>query len=92
MSKRENQSIRRSSSFKNLSLTTLGWELALPIFGGALSGYYLDNALRTQYALTILLLVVGIFFGYYNLIKLIDLEILRSKAADQRQNNRETKT
>ena len=92
MSKKVSQANQRSSLSKNLSLTTLGWELALPIFGGALLGYYLDRSLNTQYALTVILLIVGIFFGYYNLVKLIDLEILRNKVAAQRQKNRETET
>lgn len=74
---------------KNVSLTTLGWELALPIFGGALLGYYLDKTLNTNHLLTLILLLAGIFMGYYNLIKLIELEILRTKAAKQKKSGQE---
>lgn len=90
MKKSDKKRLNSLSSHKNISLTTLGWELALPIFGGALFGYYLDKTLNIQYALTVILLITGIFMGYYNLIKLIDLEILRTKAANLRQKNRET--
>lgn len=77
--------VKKNNNFRNISLTTLGWEMALPIFGGALMGFHLDKVLNTHYILTLVLLIAGIFTGYYNLIKLIELEILRTKAAKQRQ-------
>jgi len=89
MKKRDKKRLIPSSPLYNISLTTLGWELALPIFGGALLGYYLDKSLNIQYALTLIMLISGILMGYYNLIKLIDLEILRTKAANKRKKNRE---
>ena len=65
----------------NFSLTSLGWELALPIFGGVLIGYRIDRILiNSQYIFTIALLFLGIIAGYYNLYKLIELEVLRTKA------------
>ena len=75
--KKENKKVR----LRNITLTTLGWELALPIFGGVLIGFHLDNFFDTNYALTFGLLIIGIITGYYNLIKLIELEMLRTKAA-----------
>ena len=89
MNKEEKKTPTRASAIKSISLTSLGWELALPIFCGALLGYYLDKSLNTQYVLTIVLLLTGVFFGYYNLAKLISLESLRTKAARLRQKNRE---
>ena len=65
---------------KNISLTSLGWELALPIFGGVLLGYQIDRILiGSKYTFTIFLLLTGIVVGYYNLYKLIELEMLRTK-------------
>ena len=47
--------------------STLGWDLALPIFIGVLLGYYLDRQLGTKYTFTIGLLMVGIGAGFYNI-------------------------
>jgi F0F1-type ATP synthase assembly protein I len=70
----------KSKKYKNISLTSLGWELALPIFGGVFIGYQLDQILvKSRYFFTISFLVFGIVVGYYNLYKLIDLEMLRIK-------------
>lgn len=70
----------KSKKYKNISLTSLGWELALPIFGGVFIGYQLDKILiKSQYLFTVSFLVIGIIIGYYNLYKLIDLELLRTK-------------
>jgi len=70
----------KSKKYKNFSLTSLGWELALPIFGGVFIGYQLDQILvKSRYFFTISFLVFGIVVGYYNLYKLIDLEMLRNK-------------
>lgn len=70
----------KSKKYKNFSLTSLGWELALPIFGGVFIGYQLDQILvKSRYFFTISFLVFGIVVGYYNLYKLIDLEMLRIK-------------
>jgi len=54
-----------------LTATTLGWELALPIFGGALGGYTLDRWLGTGPGFTIGLLLFGVVSGYYNLARFI---------------------
>jgi ATP synthase protein I len=50
-----------------LSALSLGWELAIPIFGGVLAGYALDRWLGTGHIFTLGLLVLGIFIGFMNL-------------------------
>ena len=71
---------KQKNGIRNISLTSLGWELALPIFGGVLIGYQLDHILTdSSYLFTISLLLFGIIMGYYNLYKLIELEMLRTK-------------
>jgi predicted F0F1-ATPase subunit len=47
--------------------STLGWELALPIFIGVLLGYSLDQRLGTKYIFTVTLLFLGVVAGFYNL-------------------------
>jgi F0F1-type ATP synthase assembly protein I len=74
-----------NKKFRNISLTSLGWELALPIFGGVFIGYQIDQSLvNSKYFFTVSLLILGILIGYYNLYKLIDLEMLRIKASKRK--------
>ena len=79
-------STRKETDKKNLllraiSLTSLGWELAIPIFVGVFIGNRIDRFLNTNYTFTISLLVLGIIIAYYNLYRHIELEMLRTKAA-----------
>ncbi len=77
-SKSENNN--QKNILRNISLTSLGWELALPIFGGVFLGYQIDHfMIKSGYAFTIIMLLIGIITGYYNLYKLIELEMLRTK-------------
>jgi len=50
---------------------SLGWDLAVPIFGGVLLGYLLDRRLATGYMFTLGLLILGIGVGYYNVARFI---------------------
>lgn len=52
-------------------MTSLGWELAVPIFGGVMLGHLLDRRLGTAYVFTLGLLVLGIGTGFYNLMRSI---------------------
>ena len=54
-----------------MAATSLGWDLALPIFGGALLGHLLDRRLDTGYVFTLGLIVLGIFTGFYNVARSI---------------------
>jgi F0F1-type ATP synthase assembly protein I len=50
---------------------SLGWDMAIPIFGGVLLGYALDRWLATGHIFTLGLLVLGIGLSYYNLARFI---------------------
>ncbi|MEA3308139.1 MAG: AtpZ/AtpI family protein [Chloroflexota bacterium] len=54
-----------------LAATSLGWDLALPIFGGVLGGHYLDLRWGTQPALTLGLLLLGIVIGFLNIWRFV---------------------
>ena len=69
----------KQSLIKDISFTTLGLELALPIFGGVLFGYYLDQVTMRHYVFTLVFMVIGLVVGYYNLFKVIQLERFRLK-------------
>lgn len=64
-----------------LRATSLGWDLALPIFAGVLVGYLLDRTLNTTYIFTLGLLLLGTATGFYNVIH----SILRMDARCRRQ-------
>ncbi|MFU8826186.1 MAG: AtpZ/AtpI family protein [Brevefilum sp.] len=77
---------QKKAKFKGIGLTTLGWEIALPIFGGVILGFYLDRWLKTTYMFTLSLLGLGIMIGYYNIYKRIEIEMLRKKLSDDQKN------
>ncbi len=52
-----------------LRATSLGWDLALPIFVGILVGHSLDQKLGAGYGFTVGLLLLGIWVGYYNVAR-----------------------
>lgn len=80
------QKEKNKIKFRGFGLISLGWEIAIPIFGGVILGYYLDRWLQTNYIFTLILLGFGIFTGYYNLYKRIELEMLRKKLHDEQKN------
>ena len=67
-----------------LRATSLGWDLALPIFGGVLAGYVVDRAVGTSYIFTLGLLLLGIGVGFYNVLRSIHRmdKRCRRRAAD----------
>ncbi len=67
-----------------LATTSLGWDLALPIFGGALLGHLLDGRLETGYTFTLSLLALGVFSGFYNVMR----SIQRMEAQERQRGDR----
>lgn len=75
-----------------LRATSLGWDLALPIFGGVLIGHLLDELLATSYVLTLSGLGLGIAAGFYNVIRSIqrvDKKSRRRSSPEERREERE---
>ncbi len=86
----EKRSVIPKKNARGISLTTLGWDLALPIFGGVLLGYQIDNnIIGSGYLFTFLFLIIGVIVGYYNLYKFIHLELLRTKLSNRKLHNQE---
>jgi ATP synthase protein I len=65
--KKDGESLWGALWREGFAAITLGWELAIPIFGGVLAGYYLDRWLGTGHVFTLGLLTMGIAAGFYNL-------------------------
>jgi len=79
----QKQHIKKKNWLKDIPLTSLGWDLAIPIFGGVFLGYQLDQAFGSKYIFSLILLLLGVFTGYFNLYRVIELEFLRSKSSQQ---------
>ena len=70
---------------RDFSKTSLGWELAIPIFAGAYIGHLIDKAAGSAFTFMLILAVIGIGIGYYNLMRHIELEMLKLKIQKKRQ-------
>ena len=66
---------------ESLAAMSLGWDLAVPIFGGALLGHLLDRWRGTGYAFTLGLLLLGVGAGFYNVIRFARRVELRGQGA-----------
>jgi len=64
---------------------SLGWDLAIPIFGGALGGYFLDRWLKTGNMITMGLIFLGIAVSYYNLVKFIRRQDEKAREFDEQK-------
>jgi ATP synthase protein I len=61
---------QQSSLFREaLASSSIGWEIALPIGGGVLLGQVIDKMVGTTIVFTILFLLLGVFSGFYNLVR-----------------------
>ena len=77
----QKQTLKAKNWLKDIPLTSIGWDLAIPIFGGVFLGYQLDQALGLKYLFSLILLFLGVLTGYLNLYRVIELELLRSKSS-----------
>lgn len=87
MTKRPDGDEWRAAWRDALAAMSLGWDLAVPIFGGVLLGHLLDRRLGTRYAFTLGLLVLGIGTGFYNVAR----SIQRVEARERRRASQEDK-
>ena len=74
---------------KDINLTSLGWELVLPIVAGLLIGNQISKHLAGQHYPLIVGILVGIGIGYYNLYRHIELEVLRLKVNHLHEHEKE---
>ncbi|MBC7250269.1 MAG: AtpZ/AtpI family protein [Anaerolineae bacterium] len=80
----------RSAWRDALAAMSLGWDLAVPIFGGTLLGHFLDRWLHTGYIFTMGLLTLGVGTGFYNVMRTIRRVIERDQQlAEQEKREKE---
>ncbi len=64
----------RMFSARDLRATTIGWEIAIPIVGGPLLGFFLDQRLGTNPRWTLILLGVGVLSAIAAVIRYVKYE------------------
>jgi F0F1-type ATP synthase assembly protein I len=66
------QNQQEPSHFMNLiaEVSTLAWNLVIPIVGGVMLGYYLDNRNASGVTWTLSLLTFGVIIAFSNLYNL----------------------
>ena len=85
MAEKNNKDLWETLWREAVAAMSLGWDLAVPIFGGVLLGHFLDRWLGTRYIFTLGLLMAGIGVGYYNVARFIR----RLEAHEQQRADRE---
>jgi len=66
---------RRLFSARDLRATTIGWEIAIPIVGGPLLGFFLDRQFGTSPRWTMILLGVGVLSAIAAVIRYVKYEL-----------------
>jgi F0F1-type ATP synthase assembly protein I len=61
-------------SARDLRATTIGWEIAIPIVGGPLLGFFLDRQYSTGPRWTLILLGVGILSAIAAVVRFVKYE------------------
>jgi len=64
----------RMFSARDLRATTIGWEIAIPIVGGPLLGFFLDRRLGTSPRWTLILLGVGVLSAIAAVMRYVKYE------------------
>ena len=62
-------------SARDLRATTIGWEIAIPIVGGPLLGFFLDRQFGTAPRWTLILLGVGVLSAVAAVIRYVRYEL-----------------
>jgi ATP synthase protein I len=92
LKRREDTPSERRALWRDASnALTLGWNLALPIFGGALIGYLIDRWLKSSPIFFIGFIVLGIGAGFYSYFKTISRLESSQKTADEKKDERTPK-
>ena len=88
--KQQDVKSKQTSSLGGASLlarvTTLAWNLVLPIVGGVLLGYYLDERAGDGLTWTLSLLVLGVLIAFSNLYNLY-IEQGRDQLNEKKEEN-----
>ena len=77
---------RRMFSAQDLRATTIGWEIAIPIVGGPLLGFFLDRQFDTNPRWTLILLGVGVLAAIAAVVRYVRYELyVMNKEVDEKR-------
>ncbi len=77
---------RRMFSARDLRSMTIGWEIAIPIVGGPLLGFFLDRRLDTSPRWTLILLGVGVLSAIAAVMRYVKYEFyVMNKEVDEKR-------
>lgn len=77
---------RKMFSARDLRATTIGWEIAIPIVGGPLLGFFLDREFGTSPRWTLILLGVGVLSAIAAIIRYVRYELyLMNKEVNEKR-------
>jgi F0F1-type ATP synthase assembly protein I len=91
MQKRDDHGDGASLWSEALRAASLGWDLAVPIFGGVLLGHGLDRWLETGYVFTLGLLLLGVATGFYNVFRAVQRLEARERLPAEQKDEEEIK-
>ena len=66
---------QRLFSSSDLKASSIGWEIAIPIFSGPLIGFFLDRQFNTDVRWTMILMGVGLAVAIFSVIKYVNHEM-----------------
>ena len=89
MSRKHGRNVWHAAWADALRATSLGWDLGIPICGGAVLGNYLDRRLGTGNVMTMGLLVLGIMVGFYNAGRKIQRELALDRYRSEQERKEE---
>ncbi len=77
---------RRMFSARDLRATTIGWEIAIPIVGGPLLGFFIDRQSGTSPRWTLILLGVGVLSAIAAVVRYVRYELyVMNKEVDEKR-------
>ncbi len=78
--------LKRMFSARDLRATTIGWEIAIPIVGGPLLGFFIDRQFGTSPRWTLILLGVGILSAIAAVVRYVRYELyVMNKEVDEKR-------
>lgn len=90
MSNQERDPLKRkyqsNLSGRDLRASSIGWEIALPIVGGTVIGYLIDQRYQTGVTFTLGLLFFGLVISVMSLIRFIvyEFSLIREKEEEEK--------
>lgn len=70
---------------RDLRATTIGWEIAIPLFAGPLIGFLLDRRFDTGVRWTLILLVVGVIAAVAAIVRYVNYEMYMINKEQERK-------